>query len=1026
MAIDPTDHVRRACQTLATVLIGVLCHAQLALSSPTLSQMYHTGWTVREGAPRAINEIAQTKDGFLWLSTDDGLFRFDGQSFDRYQPASGDSFPAAQTNALLPTPDGGLWIGYFRVGASFLKQGRNINYGERAGMDRATVFSFSIDIENTVWAGSSSGLKRLEGSSWKTVGKEWNFPANVAVGASFVDNGGTLWVGTSVGILYLRKAEHAFRSVADVLGPIYGIVQAPNGTLWIRSSTGLVRALDPSSATLRRDIPPIGVRARAIGSARDGSLWIMTDKQGVFRIESPEKPLDSSGPLGANTQHFGQQDGLTGNFSFMVAEDREGSTWVATTKGLDQFRPTALTALNLPEGVAQPSVAVAGPQRVFLGAAIVEVPSGRVVAPAPASLPNITATYRDPSGTLWFGGGEGGEGLWRYVDGQFTSYPLPDNLGVEHQIQAIAMDRAGGLWVSFVRLGVYRLFRRSWSHVINLLAAPDNLATAITVDSRGCIWFAYGKSNRIQVLDGGKLTTFRESDGLDLGYAMTVTEINGQIVIGGETGLEILKGNKFRHLRLLNDAPLSLVTGVLQQQNGDVWVNQGSGILRIDASEIRKAQSDPNIQMRFTLFDYLDGVADLSAPIRPRPTIVDGGDGYLYFAMRTSVLFMDTAHPPRNLLKPAVVIHSLSDGSKEYLNPIDAVLPPNTDKVTIRYTASSLLIPQRVRFRYRLEGIDDTWQQGNGERQAAFSRLPPGHYVFHVAASNNDGIWNENGNAVRFTIPPSFIQSLGFKTLCAAGALALLWLAYRIRLRQITAHVRRRLYERLEERTRIARDLHDTFFQGIQGLLLRFNTGTALLQRDEPARAIFEEALEQSDRVMLEGRELMLDLRAGSSSTAELADALALAGNDMKKTYPGDFRVTVIGEPRPLHPIVFDEVHRLGREALSNAFRHAHAKSIEAELNYERNQFRVRIRDDGIGIAAEVLSPGFRAGHWGLPGMRERAEKIGGHVDIWSRPGAGTEIELRVPAAAAYVPKLKRSRFGWLRAVTTDSEDAYE
>jgi len=1019
IALELFGRVRSALQLLTIALIGALGCPQSALSSPTLSQMYHTGWTVREGAPRTINEIAQTTDGFLWLSTDNGLFRFDGQSFVRYQPTSGDPLPGTQVNALLPTPDGGLWIGYFRVGASFLKQGRNINYGQREGLERGTVLSLAIDADNTVWAVLNSGLKRLEGSSWKTVAKEWHFPSNASSAASFVDEKGTLWIGTAAGMLYLRKGEHVFRPVADLAEPIQNIVQAPNGTLWIRSSTGLVRALDPSSATLRQDIPPIGIRARAIGAGRDGGLWIMTETQGIFRIESPEKADD----LADSTQHFTKQDGLTGNFSFMVVEDREGSTWVATTKGLDQFRPAALTALNLPADVAEPSVAVVDRTRLLVGAATVEVPSGRIMVPPPVSVQHITATYRDSTGTLWVGGRDG---LWTYVDGQFTRIPLPDGLSVEHPIQAMAMDRAGGLWVSFVRNGLYRLFRQSWSHVTNQLAAPDNLTTAITVDSRGRIWFAYAKSNRIQVLDGERLNTFQDSDGLNLGYTMTVTEIDGRIVIGGETGLEILEGSTFRQLRLLNDASVSLVSGVLQQRNGDVWVNQGSGILRIGAQEIRKAEADPNIQMRFTLFDYLDGVDDLSAPIRPRPTIVDGGDGYLFFAMRTSVLFMDTSHPLRNLLKPAVEILSLSGGTKEYLDPVDAVLLPNTDKVTIRYTASSLLIPQRVRFRYRLEGIDDAWQPDNGARVAVFSRLPPGHFVFHVAASNNDGIWNDNGGAVSFTIPPSFVQSLGFKTLCAAVALALLWLVYRIRLRQITTQVRRRLYERLEERARLARDLHDTFFQGIQGLLLRFNTGTALLKRDEPARPIFEEALEQSDRVMLEGRELMLDLRAGSINTTELADALALAGNDLKKAYPGDFRVAVTGGPLPLHPIVFDEIHRLGREALSNAFRHARAKNIEAELNYERNQFRVCIRDDGIGIDAEVLSRGSRAGHFGLPGMRERAAKIGGHVDIWSRPGAGTEIEVRVPAAAAYVPKAKRSRLGWLRAVTTDSEDAYE
>jgi signal transduction histidine kinase len=388
-------------------------------------------------------------------------------------------------------------------------------------------------------------------------------------------------------------------------------------------------------------------------------------------------------------------------------------------------------------------------------------------------------------------------------------------------------------------------------------------------------------------------------------------------------------------------------------------------------------------------------------------------------------LLIDTSRMTRNLVAPTVIIRSLTAGAADYMNSIHPVLSPNPDKVTIRFAASSLLIPQRVEFRYRLEGIDEAWQSGN-ERFALYSRLPPGRYTFHVTASNNDGIWSKEEAAVSFTIPPSFVQSAGFKTLCAVAALAMLWLGYRIRMRRMTAQVRRRLYERLEERTRIARNLHDTFFQGIQGLLLRFNTGTALLRPDEPARVIFEQALEQSDRVMLEGRELMLDLREGSTNATGLAQALVLAGNELKGIYPGEFRVTVNGEPLPLHPVVFDEVHRLGREAIANAFRHSLAKNIEAELHYERRQFRISIRDDGIGIAPEIMNRGFRIGHWGLPGMRERAKKLGGHLDIWSRLDAGTEIELRVPAAAAYVPKRKYRRLGWPRTVTSDNEAADE
>jgi signal transduction histidine kinase/ligand-binding sensor domain-containing protein len=1002
-------------RVVALAMFGVICRLDLASGAQTLAQMYHTGWTVREGAPRAIYSLATTTDGFLWLATGDGLYRFDGQSFERYQPRSGDPFPGSFMPSLRATPDGGLWIGYGAVGAaSFLKHGHNRNYGEREGLERATVLAFAIDAANTVWAAAGPSLKRLEGSLWETVGKEWNFPDKTTPQDLLVDTRGTLWVASMAGSFYLRKGEHAFRQI-DGLGATMRIVESPNGVIWFNSDSGRLQALDAATAIVRSDIAPIKVETRGIAGARDGSLWIMSDTQGITRVRNPEAPLDSVGPYGNNAEHYRQSDGLTGNFSFMVNEDREGSVWVATTKGLDQFRPAALTALAVPPGISEEAIgSAAHPGTMFWGAAIVDVLSGRVLAPAPSSISSISVIYRDPVGGVWFGGRTG---LWRYVDQRFIAIPLPNDLNAEHAVQSIALDGEGGLWVSLVRNGVYRWYENRWSRVANLLAAADNTALAMMADSRGRLWFAYARSNRLQCLDGGRLTTYTESDGLDIGATTTLGEVNAQIVVGGAEGLEIQDGSGFRHLRLVDDTPIRLVTGLLQQKDGDVWLNQASGILHIGAVEFRKAQSEAHAGMKFTLYDFRDGVDDMSPAYRPRPTIVDGGNGYLYFATRTSALFIDTKHLPRNSLPPALEIESLFDGAKEYLDLSGARLPANTDKVTIRFTASSLLIPQRVRFRYRLEGIDEAWQQAGGaQRLAVYSRLPPGHYIFHVSASNNDGAWNEEGASVKFTIPPSFVQSLGFKVLCVAVAAALLWLVYRMRLQQITVQMRRRLYERLDERMQIARDLHDTFFQGMQGLLLRFNTATALLKKDEPARAILDEALRQSDLVMSEGREIMLDLRGDVGKTTALAEHLSLMGDDCKKTHPADFRVTVIGDPRTLHPIAFEEIHRFGREALSNAFRHAHAKTIEAELHYERNLLRLRVRDDGVGIDPEILNRGFRAGHWGLPGMRERAKKLEGTVELWSRADAGTEIELRVPAAAAYA-SARRTWLVWLTRI---------
>jgi signal transduction histidine kinase len=232
---------------------------------------------------------------------------------------------------------------------------------------------------------------------------------------------------------------------------------------------------------------------------------------------------------------------------------------------------------------------------------------------------------------------------------------------------------------------------------------------------------------------------------------------------------------------------------------------------------------------------------------------------------------------------------------------------------------------------------------------------------------------------------------------------------YHLRLKLVLRQVRTRLYERLAERERIARDLHDTFFQAIQGLLLRFNTGTSMLRREEPARAILDEALAQSDRVMLEGRELLLDLRTGTGEgPASLSEAFAAVEDDLKAIWPAEFKVSVHGDPRDLHPVVFEEMYRLGREALYNAFRHARATSIESDVIYGPNALSVRFRDDGVGIDPAILSDGGIADHWGLPGMRERAKKIRAQMDIWSRAGAGTEIEVRIPAALAYLSRKAR------------------
>jgi signal transduction histidine kinase len=406
------------------------------------------------------------------------------------------------------------------------------------------------------------------------------------------------------------------------------------------------------------------------------------------------------------------------------------------------------------------------------------------------------------------------------------------------------------------------------------------------------------------------------------------------------------------------------------------------------------------MQVRVESLDVYCGVQPGITPLQPQAT--RSLDGRLWFANNNIVQTFDPHGWQRNKLRPNVVVERVAANSVSYPILHDMKLPPHVRNLEIDYTALSLVVPQKVRFRYKLEGHDSEWQDPQGRRQAFYTDLGPGTYTFQVIASNNDGLWNETGTALSFAVAAAFDQTMWFRGLCVLAAAGVVWALYWLRLKQATTRMHQHLEARLEERERIAHELHDTFFQGIQGLLLRFHTAASQLRKDEPARQIFEETLKQSDQVMLEGRELVLDLRAAVSEPIDLPTALADFGEGMRKGGFCDFKVVVNGAVRPLHPVVFEELFKIGKEGLGNAFRHSGAHSIEAELNYERSELRIRIRDDGTGIDSAILRQGHRDGHFGLPGMRERAQKVGAHLDVWSRTGAGTEVEVRIAARIAY------------------------
>jgi signal transduction histidine kinase len=535
-------------------------------------------------------------------------------------------------------------------------------------------------------------------------------------------------------------------------------------------------------------------------------------------------------------------------------------------------------------------------------------------------------------------------------------------------------------------------------------------------DSSGVLWFGY--PHKVARIEDGGVQVFSAAEGADVGN-VTAIQTGALTWIGGDAGIARFDGQRFIPLLGYDRQAFPGITGIIEADSGDLWLNGSPGIAHIERSEVSHYLADPRYQPRYELFNRLDGLRTTTSFGAPFPTAVATPDGRLWFTVdsATKLISIDPKHIPRNALAPPVKIWSVTAQGQTYDADASAlVLPVRTTALQIDYTAGSLTVPERVRFRYKLDGLEKDWQDGGSRRETFYTNLPPGSYTFHVIASNNDGVWNMTGDMLRFTIVPAWYQTRWFRTLCGLIALVVLVGLYRVRLLQVRADTRRLMEARLSERERIARDLHDTLLQSMQGLMLRFRAvANAIPDREKP-RDMMERALGRAEQVIIESRDKVKEIRAEGQPSLSLPDALASVAAHFDGPIAPPLRLTVEGDPIELHPLVREEALLISREAIANALLHAKARGIEVELSYGSSALHVRVRDDGAGISPDVISNG-REGHWGLAGMRERARKLQAKLDIWSTPGAGTEVELIVPAAIAYRGVARTAVSTWRRRI---------
>jgi signal transduction histidine kinase/ligand-binding sensor domain-containing protein len=989
-------------------------------ASLDISQYAHFAWRIRDGFTKGtIAAIAQTADGYIWLGTDFGLQRFDGVQAVPWQFPAGQRLPSSSIYSLLAARDGTLWIGTTEGLASW-KDGKLTQYPELAGQSiRAAIVE---DREGTIWVGGLAfpppgKLCAIQQGSIHCYGGDGALDNGVR--GLHQDRAGNLWVGLRDGVWHWKPGPPKFYPAQGPGNGIQGLSEGDDGGLLFGPRNGIWRVVKGRAEAY--PLPGTGLRFTAAHMLRDrdGNLWIGTSDSGLLHVHQ------------GRTDTFTQADGLSGDFVTAFFVDHESNIWVATDGGLDRFREFAVPSLSLKQGLSNASIL-------------------SVLADRDGSvwLSTRRGLNRWNNGKIKLFGESGTDGL---LNGNYAGTMFQDSRGriwastlrefgyLENRrfiavknvpggpVYAIAEDPSGNLWIANKDVGLIHLLESGevqqtpWSEI-----GHQDHALALAVDPvQHGLWIGFYRGGIVHYAGGQVRESYSAADGLGEGRVNGVRlDPDGTLWVATEGGLSRLKNGRIATLTSKNELPCDSTHWVMEDNDQSFWLYTTCGLVRIARSALEawaaavERDKDAKPAVRTTVFDSSDGVRSLEDNGGYTPHAAKSTDGRIWFLPSDGVSVVDPRRLPSNQLPPPVHIQQITADHKTYdaASKARVPLPPQVRDLQIDYTALSFAAPEKVRFRYKLEGHDSDWQDVGNRRQAFYNDLPPRSYRFRVMASNNSGVWNEAGASFDFSVAPMYYQTTWFQFSTAAAFLLLLGAFYQLRLSQVARQYSIRMEERVNERTRIARDLHDTLLQSFQGVLLKFHAVSYMLP-DRPAEAgkALNGAIEQAREAIAEGRDAIQGLRVSTLLTNDLAPAITAFGQglaaDQAGTNAPDFRVQVEGTSRHLAPLVRDEIYRIAVESLRNAFRHAHARRIEVEIHYDRRQLRMSVRDDGKGVDPKVLEGGGRAGHHGLPGMLERAKLVGGKLAVWSKFDSGTEVELTIPASIAYAKPRVAHRF---------------
>ena len=965
-----------------------------------ITQYAHTAWRMEDGAfNSAPFTIVQTPDGYMWIGTADGVLQFDGVHFVPWTLGQAQRLPNSEVLRLRTTRDGSVWIS--AVGSLSRWKGHTLtNY---ATGSRGVPGALADDNDGTVWLGQNRApqgtgtLCQVRDTGLRCLGLGDGIPSFNAK-ALLADRDGTLWIGGDT--LLLRWAHGAptvyrlpgLAGNRGIIG-VSALAPSPDGGVWVGigkagPGLGLQRLIEGRWQSF--DTPAFhgsSVQVTSLCADREGALWVGTYDRGIYRIH------------GDVVDHFDRTNGLSGDWVNDIAEDREGDLWVVTMQGVDRFAKTPVASVSIAEGLCSmevDSVLASRDGSIWTGGdgALTRLHDDGVTCfRSGRELPGsqVTSLFEDHAGRLWVGLDQG---LWLYQGGRFLQVTRPDSRPIG-LVTGIAEDVEQRIWIAAA--GPPRILMRVEGLTVREDVLKPPMPRRVAADPTGGLWLGLFNGDLAHVRDGQTVVhSFKHPEGAQI--LQLLPEADGSVIAATNYGLIGWRNGKALTLSQKNGLPCEQVYAIAFDRRGDLWLYMNCALGVLTSADLQAWMQNPDIAVTIRTFDALDGV-------RPNTAAFVAGarspDGRLWFANSLSLQIVDPEHLRRNTVPPQVHIEQVVADRTTY--PAQGVLrlPPHTRDLEIDYVGLSFVVPQKVRFRYRLDGHDDAWQEAGTRRHAFYNDLRPGRYRFRVIACNNDGVWNEAGASLSFFVAPAWYQTKSFLVSCFVAGVLLIILLHRLRMRQATNALNARFDERLAERMRIAQELHDTLLQGVLSASMQLNVANDQLSSESPAKPLVRRVLELMGQVIEEGRRALQGLRISRDGVLDLDRAFSQIPEELALEGSVDFRVIVEGQARRLHPIIRDEVYLIGREAVANAFRHACAKTIDLALEYHGNELRIVVRDDGRGIDPKVIQLG-RDGHWGLFGMRERAERIGAHLKVSSSATGGTEVDLRVPGRIAF------------------------